>query len=43
MVAQASSKYDVLYLLTKNGIVHVYDTMTAKVIYQNRVSAPDNP
>eukprot|EP01050_Picozoa_sp_SAG11_P015789 SAG11_NODE_2086_length_3847_cov_2.552561_2_plen_298_part_00 len=40
---QASTKYDLLYLLTKNGIVHVYDTMTATVIYQNRICAPENP
>eukprot|EP01051_Picozoa_sp_SAG22_P006134 SAG22_NODE_391_length_11223_cov_7.451187_4_plen_404_part_00 len=40
---QASTKYDLLYLLTKNGMVHVYDTMIATVIYQNRVCTPDNP
>ena len=40
---QASSKYDLIYLMTKAGLVHVYDTMTAGVIYQNRICEAANP
>jgi clathrin heavy chain len=39
---QASTKYDVLYLITKGGIVHIYDTETGTLIYQNRISDAAN-
>ena len=39
---QASEKYDVLYLVTKGGIFHLYDTQTGMMIYQNRISDAAN-
>eukprot|EP01048_Picozoa_sp_COSAG05_P002188 COSAG05_NODE_84_length_20716_cov_100.586312_2_plen_1571_part_00 len=39
---QSSTKYDVLYLITKGGIVHIYDTETGTMIYQNRISDAAN-
>ena len=40
---QASSKYDLIYMITKAGFVHVYDTITAGVIYQKRICVAANP
>ena len=39
---QASDKYDLLYLITKGGIFHLYDTETGAMIYQNRISDAAN-
>lgn len=36
---QVSSKYDVVYLITKYGYIHVYDIETATCIYMNRISS----
>ncbi|XP_037935596.1 clathrin heavy chain isoform X2 [Teleopsis dalmanni] len=36
---QVSSKYDVIYLITKYGYIHLYDLETATCIYMNRISA----
>jgi len=35
---QVSSKYDVIYLITKFGYVHLYDIETGTCIYMNRIS-----
>ena len=35
---QVSGKYDVIYLITKFGYVHLYDIETATCIYMNRIS-----
>lgn len=35
---QVSSKYDVIYLITKYGYIHMYDIETATCIYMNRIS-----
>lgn len=35
---QVSTKYDVIYLITKFGYVHIYDIETATCIYMNRIS-----
>jgi len=35
---QASSKYSIVYLVTRMGFVHLYDAETSLCIYQNRVS-----
>lgn len=35
---QVSSKYDVIYLITKYGYIHLYDIETATCIYMNRIS-----
>ncbi|CAH1394339.1 unnamed protein product [Nezara viridula] len=35
---QVSSKYDVIYLITKYGYIHLYDLETATCIYMNRIS-----
>ena len=34
----ASDKYGVLYVITKNGLLFVYDVATATAIYRNKVS-----
>lgn len=36
---QVSSKYDVIYLITKYGYIHMYDIETATCIYMNRISS----
>eukprot|EP00127_Corallochytrium_limacisporum_P006523 Clim_evm54s229 gene=Clim_evmTU54s229 len=36
---QTSSKYDVIYLITKYGYIHVYDLDSGKCIYMNRISS----
>lgn len=35
---QASSKYSIVYLVTKMGYVHLYDLETGRALYMNRVS-----
>ncbi|KAF8763341.1 Clathrin heavy chain like protein [Argiope bruennichi] len=35
---QISSKYDIIYLITKYGYVHLYDIESAICIYMNRIS-----
>ncbi|XP_047005159.1 clathrin heavy chain [Schistocerca americana] len=35
---QVSAKYDVIYLITKYGYIHLYDIETAVCIYMNRIS-----
>lgn len=35
---QVSSKYDVIYLITKYGYIHMYDIESATCIYMNRIS-----
>ena len=35
---QVSSKYDVIYLITKYGYVHLYDIESGTCIYMNRIS-----
>lgn len=36
---QVSSKYDVIYLITKYGYIHLYDIESAMCIYVNRISS----
>ena len=36
---QTSAKYDVIYLITKYGYIHLYDIETGTCIYMNRISA----
>jgi len=36
---QASKKYDVLYLITKYGYIHIYDVDTGTCLFMNRISA----
>lgn len=36
---QVSVKYDVIYLITKYGYIHLYDIETGTCIYMNRISA----
>ena len=36
---QMSPKYDIVYLITKYGYIHLYDIETATCIYMNRISA----
>ena len=36
---QVSAKYDVIYLITKYGYIHLYDIETCTCIYMNRISA----
>jgi hypothetical protein len=38
-LVQVSAKYDVVYLITKFGYIHVYDIETATCIYMNRISS----
>ena len=33
-----SEKYDVIYLITKFGYIHLYDIETGTCIYMNRIS-----
>jgi clathrin heavy chain len=35
---QVSKKYDVIFLVTKYGFIHVYDLETGTCIYMNRIS-----
>lgn len=35
---QVSNKYDVVYLITKYGYIHMYDIESATCIYMNRIS-----
>jgi clathrin heavy chain len=35
---QVSTKYDVIYLITKYGYIHVYDIESGVCIYMNRIS-----
>lgn len=34
-----SPKYDVIYLITKYGYIHMYDIETGTCIYMNRISS----
>ncbi|XP_045454128.1 clathrin heavy chain [Melitaea cinxia] len=36
---QVSPKYDVIYLITKYGYIHMYDVETGTCIYMNRISS----
>ena len=36
---QVSTKYDVIYLLTKFGYIHLYDLESGACIYMNRISS----
>lgn len=36
---QVSTKYDVIYLITKYGYIHLYDIESATCIYMNRISS----
>ncbi|XP_019869256.2 clathrin heavy chain [Aethina tumida] len=36
---QVSTKYDVIYLITKYGYIHMYDIESATCIYMNRISS----
>lgn len=36
---QISEKYDIIYLITKFGFIHLYDIETGTCIYMNRISA----
>lgn len=36
---QVSAKYDVIYLITKYGYIHMYDIESAVCIYMNRISS----
>lgn len=36
---QASTKYDVVYLITKYGYIHLYDLESGQCIYMNRISS----
>ncbi|XP_018326651.1 clathrin heavy chain [Agrilus planipennis] len=36
---QVSTKYDVIYLITKYGYIHLYDIETGTCIYMNRISS----
>ena len=36
---QVSAKYDVIYLITKDGYIHTYDIETGTCIFMNRISA----
>lgn len=36
---QVSEKFDIIYLITKYGYVHLYDIETGTCIYMNRISA----
>ena len=35
---QISSKYDIIYMITKYGYIHLYDLETGTCIYMNRIS-----
>ncbi|CAL8129685.1 unnamed protein product [Orchesella dallaii] len=36
---QASNKYDIIYLITKYGYIHLYDLESGQCIYMNRISS----
>jgi len=36
---QISKKYDIIFLVTKYGFIHLYDLETGTLIYMNRISA----
>ena len=36
---QVSQKYNIIYLVTKYGFIHLYDLETAAVIFMNRISS----
>lgn len=36
---QMSPKYDIIYMITKYGYIHLYDVESATCIYMNRISA----
>lgn len=36
---QISTKYDVIFLITKNGFVHLFDLESGACIYMNRISS----
>lgn len=36
---QVSAKYDVIYLITKYGYIHLYDIESGTCIYMNRISS----
>lgn len=36
---QMSPKYDIIYLITKYGYIHLYDIESGVCIYMNRISA----
>jgi clathrin heavy chain len=38
LLNQVSAKYDVIYLITKYGYIHLYDIESATCIYMNRIS-----
>ena len=38
LYCQVGPKYDVIYLITKYGYIHLYDIETATCIYMNRIS-----
>jgi clathrin heavy chain len=35
---QVSKKYDIIFLVTKFGFIHLYDLETGTCIYMNRIS-----
>lgn len=35
---QISAKYDIIYMITKYGYIHLYDLETGTCIYMNRIS-----
>lgn len=35
---EVSSKYDVIYLVTRLGLLHIFDIATGKLIYMNRIA-----
>lgn len=35
---QISSKHDIIYMITKNGNIHLYNLETGTCIYMNRIS-----
>ena len=35
---QVSKKYDIIFLITKYGYIHLYDLETGICIYMNRIS-----
>ena len=39
VAVQVSSKYKVIYLVTKYGFIHLYDLETAATIFMNRISS----
>ena len=39
LLVQISNKYGLIYVITKLGLLFVYDLETASAIYRNRISA----